>query len=58
MSTAPITTIVASPLTPVSAKPSLSNWIIARPTTVPQIVPTPPKMLLPPSTTVAITSSS
>ncbi len=50
--------IVASPFTPVSASPSLSNWISASPSTVPSIVPTPPKMLVPPSTTAAITLSS
>ena len=33
--TAPITTIVASPLTPVSARPFLSSWIRITPSTVP-----------------------
>ncbi len=58
ISTAPMTTMVASPLTPVSARPFFSSWIIARPIAVPQIVPEPPKMLVPPSTTAAMTSSS
>ena len=58
MSATPITTIVASPLTPVNAKPFFNSWIIASPIAVPQIVPEPPKMLVPPSTTAAITSSS
>ena len=53
-----MTMIVASPFTPVNAKPFLRSWIITRPITVPQIVPEPPKMLVPPSTTAAITSSS
>ncbi len=58
ISTAPITTIVASPLTPVSARPFLSSWIRITPSTVPSIVPVPPKIVVPPSTTAAITSSS
>jgi hypothetical protein len=49
---------VASPFTPVSAKPFLSSWISTTPSAVPRIVPVPPKMLVPPSTTAAITSSS
>ncbi len=49
--TEPITTMVASPLTPVSARPFLSSWIRITPSTVPRIVPVPPKMLVPPRTT-------
>src|SRR6266702_1859567 len=56
--TAPMTMMVASPLTPVNASPFFNSWIMTRPTTVPQIVPTPPKMLVPPRTTAAMTSSS
>ena len=39
MSAAPMTTIVVSPLTTVSAKPFFSSWYMARLITVPQIEP-------------------
>ena len=58
MSTVPITTMVASPLTPVRARPFFRSWIKVKPSTVPAIVPMPPKIDVPPSTTAAITSSS
>ena len=57
MSATPMTTIVASPLTPVNAKPFFRSWIMASPMAAPQIVPEPPKMLVPPSTTAAITTT-
>ena len=50
--------MVPSLLTPASDRPFFSAWIRIRPSTVPMIVPRPPKIEVPPRTTAVMASSS
>ncbi len=58
ISTAPISTMVPSVLMPASDRPFFSAWIRMRPSSVPTMVPRPPKIEVPPSTTAVMASSS
>ena len=58
ISTAPMSTTVPSLFTPASERPFFSAWIRVSPSRVPTMVPRPPKIEVPPSTTAVIASSS
>ncbi len=55
MSTEPTATPCQKGWTPMMTKPDCSTAGMNRPTTVPKIVPNPPKMDVPPMTTAAMT---